>query len=689
MKNRLFSKKTSGVWSAVCALIVCLCVWFGSVGFGGVGGKDIGGKNSVPTVTASAQSGERVESAENGKNTESVATSPVSSVAPVSSDGYAIAIHRYDVDVTVTKGRRVIVKEVLDVEFLKSGLSMFYKSLPLEGDRYGDITAKCEGNDAFRFYVAKNPDVAGFLDINCVGGASKGSRWTYELGYTMEIAKDDVKNGMILDVVGTGTAVPLSNVSVTMHFPGKVTAYDIYAGGYGSSQSIEDLNGSKSLSNDGKTLVIQAPKLDVVYNAEFGERMAQAITVKFVLEKGALTSHFVTRVFTWELLAVTLCGIGVVALALLIRFLTRKNREVVEVVNVKPPEGMDPMTMGKLLDGTVDGEDVTSMIYYFAERGYLDIDMQEQTGEILLIKRYSMPSNEPAHRLTLFNGLFKAGDRVFINSLANKYYVHIDKAKQQVALKDMPHCDKKSVLGALLCFVLAVGFAVLAPLVVGWARLGVSYTYTLGALFALPVVPVALLSFVAWNYQFKWRDKTKKIIRFALCAIVIFGAAFYMLLVGRHLLTGWEKGVVMLACGACTYFGAKNWSRTEKYNFALGDILGFRNFIVFTEEDKIKFMLEENPQLYYDVLPYAQVLGVTNEWEDKFKNILIESPSWYMGHRYSAFDYYMLNRCMARSMATMTSRPQSNGSSVGRSGGGGSFGGFSGGGHGGGGFGAR
>ncbi|MBQ7880198.1 MAG: DUF2207 domain-containing protein [Clostridia bacterium] len=671
MKNGLFSKITAGVRAAIFALIVCLCVWVGSVGFGGIGG--FGG-----------DSGDRLSSAV-------TASADVSdAVAPTSSSGdYAIAIHRYDVDITVTKGRRVIVKEILDVEFLKSGLSMFYKSLPLEGDRYGDITAKCEGNDAFRFYVAKNPDVSGFIDINCVGGAAKGARWTYELGYTMEIAKDDVKNGMILDVVGAGTAVPISDVSVTMRFPGKVTAYDIYAGGYGSTQSIEDLNGSKSLSEDGKTLTIQAPKLDVVYNAEFEERMAQAITVKFVLEKGALTSHFVTRLFTWELLAVILCGIGVVALAFFIRFLTHKNREVVEVVNVKPPDGMDPMTMGKILDGTVDSEDVTSMIYYFAERGYLDIDMQDQTGEILLIKRRNMPTNEPVHRLTLFNGLFKTGEQVFINSLANKYYVHIDKAKQQVSLKDIPHCDKKSVLGALLCFALAVGFAALAPLFVCWARLGGAYTYTAGVLFAIPVVPVALLSFVAWNYQFKWRDKAKKAVRIGLCAVVAFGAVFYTLLVGRHLLTGWEKGAVMIACCACIYFGANNFARTEKYNSALGDILGFKNFIVFTEEDKIKFMLEENPQLYYDILPYAQVLGVTNEWESKFKNILIEPPTWYAGNRYSAFDSYMLNRCMARSMATMASRPQSNGSSVGRSGGGGSFGGFSGGGHGGGGFGAR
>jgi uncharacterized membrane protein YgcG len=122
----------------------------------------------------------------------------------------------------------------------------------------------------------------------------------------------------------------------------------------------------------------------------------------------------------------------------------------------------------------------------------------------------------------------------------------------------------------------------------------------------------------------------------------------------------------------------------------LGEILGFKDFIVVTEEDKIKFMLEDNPELYYDVLPYAQVLGVTDEWEKKFAKITIQPPTWYVGNM-TFFDYLLLRRCMsmawARSFAEAAKRAR--GSHVGRSGGGGSFGGFGGGGFGGGGGGAR
>ena len=100
-------------------------------------------------------------------------------------------------------------------------------------------------------------------------------------------------------------------------------------------------------------------------------------------------------------------------------------------------------------------------------------------------------------------------------------------------------------------------------------------------------------------------------------------------------------------------------------------------------------MLEYEPQLYYKVLPYAQVLGVSNVWEEKFEKITLQPPQWCVGGM-SLFDYLLLNRIMRTATLAMLMRPEPKGGSfVGRSGGGGHFGGFGGGGFGGGGGGAR
>ena len=161
-------------------------------------------------------------------------------------------------------------------------------------------------------------------------------------------------------------------------------------------------------------------------------------------------------------------------------------------------------------------------------------------------------------------------------------------------------------------------------------------------------------------------------------------------------MTGYEKAFLSIGVFLTAFITSNKLSRTEEYRKDLGDILGFKDFIVATEEDKIKVMLQKDPELYYDVLPYAQVLGVTDEWESKFKNLLVQPPSWYYSTGdLTFFDCYLISRCLNRSMmlsmARMATEAASKGagSFVGRSGGGGSFGGFGGGGFGGGGGGAR
>ena len=100
--------------------------------------------------------------------------------------GDSIRIEKYDVEMTINENREVDVREKITVTFLKNNLTMFYRSLPIETARYENISASCEGNDAFSFYVKDNPDISGFFDINCVGNAQKGRTWTYEIRYTMQ-----------------------------------------------------------------------------------------------------------------------------------------------------------------------------------------------------------------------------------------------------------------------------------------------------------------------------------------------------------------------------------------------------------------------------------------------------------------------------------------------------------------------
>ncbi len=600
----------------------------------------------------------------------------------------SLKCYRYDVEMNVNTDRTIEVKESIDIEFLRGGFTMFYKSLPKDS-KYSNILAACEGNDEFTYYVDDNPDYSEFIDICCVGGADRGNRWTYEISYLFEPSGQDVENGMRLDIVGFGSPFELNDVNVTLNFPERPLSCHRYISGvYGSNEKQSIENG---WTNDGKTLFIHEDKLELVYNDTYNERMAEGITLEFTFEKGVLDSFTGTQMFTERTWIILLIGLLSVGFAIGGYFLGKNHGQIIPVVNVKAPNEMDPMRMGFLIDGSIGDEDVTSMIYYFADKGYLTIDFSNKNDPVLtrvedengVLKE--LPATAPIYQKTLFEGLFKNRKSVPTSALKEKYYESVDEAKIQLMLKKPPRYDKKSVAFFLLstlfsCLLCAVSFVLAGNICVGG-----DYAPADGVFIAVFLIITALLLWVTKELEFK---KSRTIAIVFLTVAYCIGFLIFILFTKAHIFTAYEKLYLSAFAIITQLIGFFTLSRTESYNRILGDILGFKDFIVVTEEDKIKVMLEENPELYYKVLPYAQVLGVTDEWTDRFRNILIEKPSWAVGLEYSVFDYMLINHSMRTVTRMMAMRPQNTSSTVGRTGGGG-FGGFSGGGRGGGGFGAR
>ena len=59
-------------------------------------------------------------------------------------------------------------------------------------------------------------------------------------------------------------------------------------------------------------------------------------------------------------------------------------------------------------------------------------------------------------------------------------------------------------------------------------------------------------------------------------------------------------------------------------------INGFKNYIELAEKNQIEMLVEQNPNYFYDILPYAYVLDVSKKWVEKFENIPV--PTNDMGN---------------------------------------------------------
>lgn len=129
----------------------------------------------------------------------------------------------------------------------------------------------------------------------------------------------------------------------------------------------------------------------------------------------------------------------------------------------------------------------------------------------------------------------------------------------------------------------------------------------------------------------------------------------------------------------------------------VGKIRGFRNFLDLAEKEKLEELVNENPEYFYDILPYAYSLNLSSKWIKKFESIAMMPPEWYSSYDNSIPLYELNDRLDSAILSThraMTYMPKSSidsnspfdgGSSDNWTSGGG---GFSGGGSGGGGGGS-
>ncbi len=402
----------------------------------------------------------------------------------------------------------------------------------------------------------------------------------------------------------------------------------------------------------------------------------------------------------WRIAIYVVSG-ACVLLALLLWLAFGRDEAVYPTVEFYAPDGMTPAEAGYIIDGCVDDKDVVSLILYWADKGYIDI-VQRDKNDFDLVKKRE-PEKLKSFERTMFGKLFAGGDTVSVKSLKYSFYTTMEATRTGVTnhfegskeRRVFTKASKKARgwMGIITMLPVAVTlfhnvydedgliFAAIVAVIVAW-------------LISMPV-------FMLVRLLERWRStKTGKKVAMLIVSVLLLATvmALYIFLVPAIFSTASRDTTLVTAAATVvllllTVIMRKRSAQGSQW---YGKLLGFRNFIDKAEKDRILTLVEENPSYFYNVLPYAYVLGVTDKWAKNFEGIGIQSPSWYHGYYGSS----MFNTILFTSLLThnlsgfqnaMSARPQQrSGGFGGGSSGGGSFGGgggFSGGGFGGGGAG--
>ena len=656
--------------------------------------KVTGTAEVLSAVVGWAPGAEEVLSAADEDTADETETVP-SKVEKYKSRDYVI--DAYDIHVKLKENNEMEITEKLTVWFNEPRHGI-YRTLPLRNTvRRMDGTTTNNRAKVKDVSVSENYETeteSDNLKIR-IGDADRTvtGEHNYTISYTYKLGKDPLegKDEYYYNLVGSEWTSPIGGITFTIEMP---KDFDETKLGFSAGWA-------RSADSTGVTWKVNGLTITGNYNGIL--EPGQALTVRTELPEG----YFVDAGFENRVLDIICFGLLILFLliSLFLWFKFGRDDMVVETVEFYPPDGINSLDAGYYYRGEVGSQDVTSLLIYLANQGYLQIEETEEKGvfrkkkTFRIIEARAYDGTDPNEK-TFMTGLFKGVKKkegalrsVTAGQLYDSFYTTTNSImkKEREKSKKLFENNTGGKSALIMLMILASAVLICIPPIL---------TYDMPATLAIVIFPIigfgiCFGTILGGKGKGRRKGKQKKGTLLPSIIAVGFGLAFGVIPLVALLIPLLEENTfhmagffVGVACIIgmiiCFVFMPK---RTPFGIEMLGRLEGFRNFLEVAEKQQLEQLVMEDPQYFYKILPYTYVLGVSDKWISKFEAINMEAPYWYYGPYYGIHDFGdSMDRTMATANRAMTSSPSE--SSGGGGGGGFSGGGFSGGGSGGGGGGS-
>ena len=599
-------------------------------------------------------------------------------------------ITSYDINIKVNENNTFNIKEKIDASFEvpKHGI---IRKIPVRNQvKRIDGTSSNKRAQVFDIKVNDKYSVSLYSDYKNIKIGDPGKvligNKSYEISYLYNIGKDPLKDKdeFYFNIIGNDWDTTISNVTFRIEMP---KAFDKEKIGF-SSGSYESIDSSNITYN------VDGNIISGTYNGTLNRN--EAITIRMELPEGYFVgAKYIKSIWFY-------IGIIVPIICLILSYFIwkkfGKDEEVVDTVEFYPPNKLNSLDVAYYYKNSVNSKDVVSLLIYLANKGYIKITEIEEKGllrkkksfKITKLKEYD--GNNYCERLFI-KGLFKniksnsdEPQEVTLKELKDKFYKTINKivnhangeGKRKTIIEKAP--TKQSIFVAGLFIISA--FITILPLIleVGMPELLIEYVF-----FVFGTICIAI--YLRKNHTpgdifggiFFWLCFCSFGLFVPIAMIVALLEFDYLIALALGLINSFVIIVCFINLPKRTRFGT----------IILGRVRGFKKYLETVEKDRLESLVEQNPTYFYDILPYAYVLGVSNKWIKKFESLSIVEPDWYYSTTPFSLNTFStsINRTLdsAYNVMTYDSTPSSGGGGSGFSGGGSSGGGFSGGGSGGGG----
>ncbi len=577
---------------------------------------------------------------------------------------YDYTIDAYDVKMAVSENRTFNILETITARF-EVPQSTIYRYIPVSGEikrghagilgvnpykaRVEDITV----NEKFtKRIIGSNLRVKiGNPNVKLTGKKS------YEIKYKYFMGNDPLKNKdeFYFNIIDDSWDVPIQNVAFAIKLPKTFDASKVgfLTGLYGKVGADKLAYKVKDNIIYGRYYGVLAPKEDLRIRVELPE------------------GYFIRPFSPISLLV--LAPLIFLIISYFMWFFYGRDKKSFEVLDFNPPDNINPVEMAYIYCRDISIQDISTLLIYLASKGYIRIEK----GDYFKVKRFFDPFNtEWVYNVATGTHYLKGGEDIFnvfkdkdgrdSNIILVKPYdgnnpieklflgrlfggydsIKMSELYSDVNMSEVLKMVQDNVKNSNSAFErgsFKKQIMILAFMIISFVLINIALCCE--EIDLLPIV-IFIMSFSAIGYQMS----VYPVIRF-LCFgrggdnMVTLPAGLFWIIAATAILIVFFKsvhsylvfyyvfGVFCIILMNVIYFYMPKW--TEEGQRLYDRVLGFRKYLKRVEIQRLQKLVDEDPQYFYKILPFAFVLGLSKKWINKFKNIVCEPPSYYSSSNYS------------------------------------------------------
>lgn len=322
-----------------------------------------------------------------------------------------------------------------------------------------------------------------------------------------------------------------------------------------------------------------------------------------------------------------------------------RRREPMVVIEYSAPDDINSAAVGYIIDEVADVSDLSSLIVWWASKGYLRIEekevedgiMKRKKKQIILHMIEDLPHDIQGYQRTFWKALFKGGKtECDLSKDLRDRGTYVKQAIGELGRvftgsRKLVNFNKRGMLLIVLYFIAGALSIMLSSKVAFF-----DHEYLVA------IVAWVIMTFGFGFYCYRNADKGLKgfvrdkkgqgvmlLLSMAfMCFYTISTVALLDHPQNNALPRFAMEGIIMGGWVIVFLVGSLRID-TEYRKEKLSHLLGFREFIKTAEVPMLKAMVDENPEYFYEVLPFAMVFGLTDKWYEHFANIPVNDPDWY------------------------------------------------------------